>query len=109
MNATLLAALMTVESNNNPNAIGDHGRAIGVLQISRAVVRDVNRATGSHYRWPADCYNKATSIAICSAYLDMYARGKSAESMARVWNGGPGGDRKASTLAYWRLVKPLLL
>lgn len=105
MNASLLAALILVESGGNPNAVGDHGRSIGVLQISRTVVRDVNQHTGSHYRWPADCYNHETSIAICSVYLDLYAKGKSLEAQARVWNGGPSGDKRASTVGYWQRVR----
>jgi hypothetical protein len=27
------------------------------------------------------------------------------EQKARIWNGGPGGMRKKTTLAYWRKVQ----
>ena len=49
MLASLIAALIFVESGGNPNAVGDQGRAIGVLQVHRAVVADVNRLYGTQY------------------------------------------------------------
>jgi hypothetical protein len=42
---------------------------------------------------------------VCEAYLKHYGRGKSTEQQARIWNGGPTGDRKSSTEAYWRKVQ----
>jgi len=105
MNLTnLISALMLVESSNNDLAIGDQGRAIGCLQIHKAVVVDVNRFTGSHYRWEA-MTNRATARAVCQAYLEHYGRGKSMEQQARIWNGGPTGDRKTATVAYWHRVQ----
>jgi hypothetical protein len=100
----LITALMIVESSGNDQAIGDNGRALGPLQIHRGVVLDVNRITGSHYRWEA-MTNRAQARAVCQAYLEHYGRGKSIEEQARIWNGGPTGDRKPATLAYWRRVK----
>jgi hypothetical protein len=95
---------MIVESSGNDQAIGDNGRALGPLQIHRGVVLDVNRITGSHYRWEA-MTNRVQARAVCQAYLEHYGRGKSIEEQARIWNGGPTGDRKPVTLAYWRRVK----
>jgi len=100
----LISALMIVESSGNDQAIGDNGRALGPLQIHRGVVLDVNRITGSHYRWEA-MTNRVQARAVCQAYLEHYGRGKSIEEQARIWNGGPTGDRKPVTLAYWRRVK----
>ena len=108
MNLTnLISALMLVESNNNDLAIGDQGRAIGCLQIHRSVVLDVNRFTGSHYRWEA-MTNRAAARAVCQAYLTHYGRGATTEQLARRWNGGPTGDRKSATMAYWAKVKKAL-
>jgi hypothetical protein len=100
----LISALIMVESSNNDLAIGDQGRAIGCLQIHRAVVLDVNRITGSHYRWEA-MTNRAQARAVCAAYLTHYGRGATTEQLARRWNGGPTGDRKSATEAYWAKVK----
>ena len=100
----LITALMIVESAGNDHAIGDNGRALGPLQIHRGVVLDVNRFTGSQYRWES-MTNRAQARAVCQAYIEHYGRGKTTEQQARIWNGGPTGDRKPVTLAYWRRVQ----
>ena len=105
MNLTnLISALIIVESSGNDLAIGDNGRAVGPLQIHRGVVLDVNRFTGSHYRHQ-DMTNRAQARAVCQAYLTHYGRGATTEQLARRWNGGPTGDRKTATVAYWRRVQ----
>jgi hypothetical protein len=106
MNLTnLISALMLVESSNNDLAIGDQGRAIGCLQIHKAVVLDVNRITGSHYRWEA-MTNRVQARAVCEAYLRHYGKDKSTEEQARIWNAGPQGHKKKqATQAYWAKVK----
>ena len=101
---SLISALMIVESGNNDQAIGDQGRAIGCLQIHKAVVLDVNKFTGSHYRHQ-DMTNRAQARAVCEAYLKHYGKGASTEQLARRWNGGPRGDTKTSTEAYWAKAK----
>ena len=108
MNLTnLITALIMVESSNNDLAIGDQGRAIGCLQIHRGVVLDVNRITGSHYRHQ-DMTNRVQARAVCAAYLSHYGRGATTEQLARRWNGGPTGDRKTATVAYWAKVKKVI-
>ena len=101
----LISALMLVESSNNDLAIGDQGRAIGCLQIHKAVVLDVNRITGSHYRHQ-DMTNRVAARAVCQAYLTHYGKGKSTEEQARIWNAGPQGHKKkTATQAYWLKVQ----
>jgi len=105
MNLTnLITALIAVESSGNDLAIGDNGRALGPLQIHRGVVQDVNRFTGSNYRWE-DMTNRVAARAVCQAYLTYYGRGATTEQLARRWNGGPTGDRKPATEAYWLKVQ----
>jgi hypothetical protein len=44
--------------------------------------------------------------AVCEAYLKHYGKGCTTEQLARKWNGGgPAGDRKSATEAYWAKVK----
>ena len=105
--SNLISALIIVESSGNDQAIGDQGRAIGCLQIHRAVVLDVNRITGSHYRH-SEMTNRVAARAVCEAYLKHYGKGASTEQLARRWNGGPTGDRKSATEAYWAKVKKQL-
>ena len=102
--SNLISALIIVESSGNDLAIGDGGRAIGPLQIHKAVVLDVNKFTGSHYRHQ-DMTNRAQARAVCEAYLRHYGKGATTEQLARRWNGGPKGDTKTSTEAYWAKVK----
>ena len=103
--SNLISALIIVESSGNDRAIGDQGRAIGCLQIHKAVVIDVNRFTGSNYRWES-MTNRAQARAVCQAYLEHYGKGCTTEQLARKWNGGgPSGDKKKATEAYWAKVK----
>ena len=105
MNLTnLISALISVESSGNDLAIGDQGRAIGCLQIHKAVVADVNRITGSNYRH-SEMTNRVAARAVCEAYLTHYGKGATTEQLARRWNGGPTGERKPATEAYWAKVK----
>ena len=102
--SNLISALIIVESSNNDLAVGDQGRAIGCLQIHKAVVLDVNRITGSHYKH-SEMTNRVAARAVCQAYLTHYGKGATTEQLARRWNGGPTGDRKSATEAYWSKVK----
>ena len=109
MNLTnLITALIAVESGGRDSTIGDQGRALGPLQIHRAVVVDVNRFTGSNYRH-SEMTNRAIARKVCQTYLEHYGKGCTTEQLARKWNGGgPAGDRKAATLPYWRKVEAQL-
>ena len=105
----LLPALVKVESNGNPRAVGDRGKALGQLQIWSVVIQDVNRAYGKAYVH-ADAFCPAKSEAICRAYLAIYCTPKrlgrqpTMEDAARIWNGGPNGHKKTATLSYWQKV-----
>ena len=103
--SNLISALIIVESSNNDLAVGDQGKAIGCLQIHRGVVLDVNRITGSNYRWES-MTNRAQARAVCEAYLKHWGKGCTTEQLARKWNGGgPSGEKKKATEAYWLRVK----
>ena len=103
--SNLISALIIVESSGNDRAIGDQGRAIGCLQIHKAVVADVNKFTGSHYRHQ-DMTNRAQARAVCEAYLKHWGKGKTTEEQARIWNAGPQGHKKkTATQAYWNKVE----
>lgn len=109
---TFLFILIQVESGGNNYAVGAHGE-LGALQISEAVIQDVNRIYGVYYIH-ADAYNREASIEIATKYLNYYAskerlgREPTWEDLARIWNGGPNGYQKNSTIKYWQKVEPLL-
>lgn len=108
----LIDALQAVETGGHPDparAVGDDGRSIGILQIQKGVVEDVNRVTGSRFTW-VDAYDPQKARLICQAYLRHYAVPSRIGSMdpyeasARIWNGGPHGHIKLATLPYWHKV-----
>lgn len=120
----ITAVLMDVESDNNPNAIGDDGKAVGILQIHEICVDDVNRILKSKgvakkYTYD-DRYDVTKSTVICANYL-MYYRDKyldyvpftvmdDYEICARLWNGGYEGLKRnpSATDAYWEKCKKIL-
>lgn len=109
----LIDALAVVESSNNPNAVGDGGRAYGLLQIWEPIVLDVNANFGTRYTH-SDAFDPVKAREICRKYLSIYATEKrlgrepTLQDYARIWNGGPNGYRKVSTLKYWSKVRSVL-
>ena len=101
----LIDSMVKVESKGISTAIGDKGRAVGILQIHKGVIDDVNRKYKTKYTL-ADRWNEAKSREICRKYLLIYG-GKNAtdEKYARIWNGGPKGHLKKATEGYWSKVK----
>ena len=116
--ADLIAALIQVESGGNNYAVGDKhlvDRAFGCLQIRKPVCIDVNKALGTSYK-PEDMLgDRNLSIKVYNAYMELYATSKALgrpvtdQDRARIWNGGPTGYKKASTVGYWSLVQKALL
>jgi hypothetical protein len=113
----LIQALITVESNGNDNAHGDlhlKAQAYGCLQIRQPVCDDVNRKLGTHYQAEEMLGQRELSVKICKIYIDIYATAKrlghepTNEDMARIWNGGPQGWKRSSTVAYWEKVRAKL-
>lgn len=105
----LLLLLILIESSGNDSPIpGDNGLAHGCLQIHACVVTDVNKKFKTTYTWPEDCYSREKSLDIATKYLSIYATEKrigrpvTDEDRARIWNGGPNGWKKESTVAYWK-------
>ena len=109
----LIPALAKVESNGNPRAVGDSGKALGELQIWSVVVQDVNRVHGTRYTH-RDAFDPAKARDICRRYLAIYCtpkrlgRAPTMEDAARIWNGGPNGHKKAATVKYWQKVNAAL-
>ena len=106
----VLTAIRTVESNNNPSAVGDDGNAIGVYQIWKPYWQDARQTSGIGGVYN-DCFDPAYADRIVRAYMKRYATEKrlgrpvTMEDIARIHNGGPNGYKKKSTLKYWEKVK----
>ena len=106
----VLDAIRIVESNNNPNAVGDNGNAIGVYQIWKSYWKDATERSSIGGKY-LDCYDADYADRIVRAYMDRYATEKrlgrtiTQEDIARIHNGGPNGYKKDATIKYWEKVK----
>jgi len=102
----IIPALVRVESKGDPKAVGDGGRAIGILQIHRCYWEDAaefDKSLGGKYE---DCFNPDYARRVVRAYLRRYGTSDSTlEQLARIHNGGPKGHKKSATLKYWVKVK----
>ncbi len=113
----LLDAIMQWESRGNDFAIGDKHlseKAYGAFQIRQPCVDDINARYGTSIQASQLLGDRALSRWVCQKYLELYAtrrqigREPTMQDMARVWNGGPTGWKKSSTVAYWAHIKEIL-
>ncbi|MBM4019671.1 MAG: hypothetical protein FJ288_15350 [Planctomycetes bacterium] len=113
----LWAAIVSVESGGNAGAYNPHDGATGPAQIRDVCLADINRIARLRGRTEefaaADRLDPQAARRMWNLYLDYYGReylkatGRTPtdEAYARIWNGGPAGWRKSSTLAYWQRVR----
>ena len=82
--------------------------SVGLLQIRPIMVREVNRILrkqGLDKRFKnSDRKSADKSIEMFNIWADAYHLNSSYEKMARNWNGGPRGYKKAATSHYWNKV-----
>lgn len=110
----LLRPIEIVESLGDPRAVGDNGAAIGILQLHKTYVDDVNRIMGYQVYSYADRWDAEYSRAMAAIYLNYYGaeqrlgRPTRFSDLARIHNGGPDGWREPSTEPYWTKVKEAL-
>ena len=118
--ARLLPALIYVESRGNPAAVSPDGGAVGILQVRRICVEDVNRHYGLALRWPDDFLPATNPHGAAGAawvsettairYLCLRAgEDASAETWARTWKAGRRGCRLGRGKAYWRDVRAAMM
>ena len=107
----LLSALMFVESGFDDSAYVASEDAVGVLQIRKTMVDDVNRILKRQkkdYRFTYnDRWSRNKSIQMFDIYVMHYGL-STAEEVARCWNGGPRGMNKDATVYYWNKVQDYL-
>jgi soluble lytic murein transglycosylase-like protein len=108
----ILNAIICVESSHNARAVGDNGKAVGLLQLHKIYVDDVNRIVGKKKYSYADRWNPQKSVEMTVIYLRHYGeryerlteREATYEILARIHNGGPDGWEKPSTNKYWKKI-----
>lgn len=111
----ILALLLLIGNAENRNgdirALGVHGE-MGLYQISLGALAHVNDRYNTHYT-RLDLLDTHKSQEVGVFYLRIlhahYRRrtGKNpkVEHLVRMWNGGPNGYHKSSTINYWRTFK----
>jgi len=111
----LIPFLKKIESNNNPNAKGDYlngkPRSLGILQIRKGVIDDVNQHYNTNYKHK-DAFDIKKAEDICKKYISLYTKNikdPSYEILARIWNGGPKGYTRNITNEYWDKVSNEIL
>jgi hypothetical protein len=84
----VLSALVQIESGARPNAIGDGGKAVGILQIHPVMVEEANRIHGAARWTPADRRDPQASLAMARTVLAWhYERGvRDPVELACRWN-----------------------
>jgi hypothetical protein len=100
----LFDAIVEVESQGNPHAVGDGGRAHGLTQAWRVAWKDGCKALGVDWNYATGVRDPRKCSRIFYAYTSMYGA-QTDQERARTWNGGPSGIHRACTLSYWRKVR----
>tara|TARA_R100001015_G_C4629422_1_gene190266 strand:+ start:2388 stop:2984 length:597 start_codon:yes stop_codon:yes gene_type:complete len=107
----ILNAIVQVESGGDPSAHAKGEDAVGILQIRKCMVDDVNRILerqGISKRFTyIDRWDIIKSYEMFNIFCDYYGL-TTAEEMARCWNGGPRGINNPATLGYWDKVENIL-
>lgn len=101
---TTLFSIIEIESNWDSKAINYKENAFGIIQIRRDVIKDINYYYGTNYRH-ADAFDINKSLEIFWLYQKMWNPKMTKENISRIWNGGPKGMKKKSSIKYWNKVK----
>lgn len=106
--AEVIDIIEQMESGGDCNAMGDLGKAYGLLQIRQGALDDANLWMGEKWRLKDMLGDEGVerSKKVFEAYMARYAtparlgREVMATDMAGIWNGGPWGFRKTATRGY---------
>ena len=104
------AALAQVESSGNPKAVGDNGKAKGIFQIHEICFKDAAQYDKELAKFKYnDCFNvqvsKRVLYSYCARYEPKALKAGDWETLARLWNSGPGwAKKKSKTDSYWEKI-----
>ena len=101
-------AVCIVESNGQRDAIGDSGNSVGIAQISKICVDDVNRILGHDAYTYGDRLDPQKAFLMFQTYVLHYFPNGGPEQWARCWNGGPDGPYETCTLRYWKRIQGVI-
>lgn len=106
----MFEVIKEVETNNQWDAVGDNGKAFGIVQIHKICVDDVNRIYGTDYSH-TDMFDESCAKEVFVLYLtagidryqNIHGTSPTEGQIARMWNGGIyRGYLKNTTKRYLR-------
>jgi len=100
----IFKAIRMQESAGDDYAIGDGGVSRGPGQCGRMAWQDGCEALGVNWSYDKYVWSRLHTECVMLAYWHKY-KCKTDEQRARLWNGGPDGMLKQSTVGYWRDVE----
>lgn len=106
----VMNAIIQVESGGNPKAHNPKGDCVGILQITKVCVKDINEylaIKGSSKRFTLnDRYNAEKSKEMFMLYQKRHNPEGNVEKAIRIWNGGPYyyKGKAGKTDGYYRKV-----
>ena len=97
----LLQSLISLESNNGRFMHDSLNHdAIGIIQIRPCMVDEVNDIVGYKRFNYSDRWDTIKSIQMFRIYQNKYNPNYDFHKGCRIWNGGPTGHKRSSTLIY---------
>lgn len=104
----LFNAIAQVESKGDANAVNKKGDCVGILQITKILVKECNdimKKKGDARRFTLnDRYSVEKSKEMFKVYQDYYNKEHDLEKGIRIWNGGYNGMKNPRTKAYYNKV-----
>ena len=103
---SFLMCLALIESGNDPQSVGDNGKAVGALQIHPIMVDDVNRIAGGNF-YSYDCRKGPERSKEMAAIYFRHHCGKKGNIaiMAARWNTGKPDTGTPKAKKYLRKLK----
>lgn len=107
----VIDAIIQVESEGKTNAVSSDGSSCGILQITRVLVKDVNRilkmkGIRETYSYE-DRFNTEKSIEMFKIIQDFYNPRHDVEKAIRLWNGGCGYTIKGTERYYKKVMRKM--
>jgi hypothetical protein len=108
-------AIGEIETLNTDSLIGDSGRAFGRYQMHAVCVKGSGLEDLLNYQHK-DMFDSTKSDHVfwaamgvhCYSYAQKYGKYPNLGELARMWNGGPNGHKKQSTLNYLKKFEQCL-
>ena len=104
----LFNAIAQVESKGEANAVNKKGDCVGILQITKILVKECNdimKKKGDASRFTLqDRHTVKKSKEMFKVYQDYHNKEHNIEKGIRIWNGGYNGMKNPRTKAYYEKV-----